>query len=125
MKLVEDIRERPILSLVLAVVCGWIWIAPPQALLPGEPELTPEEQMENRLRMDLFRTATAVEEFYDSAGHLPAALEEAGLQVERIRYQVLSDRTYRLESRPRELEPISWVSSEGVGAIIAPVILRR
>jgi len=84
------------LLLALAGLSAYLWLAPPDWLLPSPPEPPPPALQEAGLRMEIALQARSVEAFREARGRLPESLQEAGDPYAEVEYARLDGGRYVL-----------------------------
>lgn len=109
------------ISFALLGAAAWLLVAPPQALRPPPPPPPPPHLVEAELRMTVYQVAMRLNFWLDSAGVLPATLDQAfegPEDIEGITWERVARDRFRLTGR-REDALVRYETGDPLDALVA------
>lgn len=107
----RDPMWRLPLGLLLFVMAGWTWMAPPQwAAGPPPPSVSAEDQLQG-VRASLHLQALALESFRFHEGRLPRTLDELDYRLDGVRFVRSNNRAYQLVAPDARGRPVVYDSA--------------
>ena len=88
-------RVHPFIPPILALFSIWLWVFPPEVLIPEVP-IIPLAHLEAGIRMEMIVQRARIIGYRMEHGRLPTSLEEAGERSTSVEYTRLGDDVFQL-----------------------------
>lgn len=90
---------RYLSATIVIALCAWVWLAPPEWLVPRPAAPPSQEYREASARVALALHAQRVESYRVERGRLPRTKIDVGIASDQITYSRGDDGTYELSTR--------------------------
>ena len=111
---------------ILTAISAYLWIGPPEWILPVPPAPPTVELEDAGLRLNMYLQAMRIERFRTAEGRLPESLAEVGDSIGDIQYHRVSNLTYRLSGSSDNMV-LGYTSSDPLEDLLsdAMAVIRR